>query len=461
MKKRIYGIVVFLTAISLFFGSCKQPSAKAQTDKPAETSVGANEKQETFQITVKAESSLEGCYEVVYKAGDNEKAVKKGNVVKVNALVSNLKVNSTPLEKGKSTEIPIEADTVIEIIYESNATNETEKLAFDKELVEASHYTVLYSATPQERRDTLKNAIAPRLRHNSTLSVEVNSGAYIATLENGSQKENVELVVAEENDYCRMIVIPASGDITLGGGVWETENPEHKTNVKAFKMSESLVTQGLFKEIMGFNPSYFNAESTPPGENQDLRPVDSVSWFTAAEFCNRLTEKIMGKEHCVYTITDAKWRDPKDVIPKIKAEGIYSASVKIDKSKKGFRIPDADEWEWAAGCGDEFKYAGSDTLNEVAWNLSNSGGVTHQVKKLKPNKFNLYDMSGNLWEWCGNLEDGSNTATSSSQTVQKGACALCPHDPFKDIYFVQSVQNKFFLDVTREKSGFRIACNAE
>lgn len=258
-----------------------------------------------------------------------------------------------------------------------------------------------------------------------------------------------------------MKTIPAGTQVTLGGGDWQDDNPQRTVDVAACKISETLVTQKLFKAVMGFNPSIFK-DKTPNDEIQELRPVDSVNWYTAAEFCNKLTELVMGKEHCVYTITEEKRLTAAEANPAAgKAEGIRSAKVIIDLTKKGFRLPAKNEWEWAAGCGDLYKYAGSNTLNEVGWNLDISGGITHQVKKLKPNKFGLYDMTGNLWEWCGDMEDGTFEASDSKTTVQKGACALCPIDPFKDIYVFQSVQTNFFLSVAREKSGFRIACNAD
>lgn len=274
---------------------------------------------------------------------------------------------------------------------------------------------------------------------------------------------NKELSLEELLKVQKMVTIKSVSNIELGGAQWQEENPQRTVSLKAYEISDSLVTQGLFQKVMGFNPSQFNSDPAE-GDIQELRPVDSVNWYTAVEFCNKLTEQVMGKEHCVYTIEVKKRLTAEEAKEKAAmgmAEGIRSATVTIDTSKKGFRLPTHDEWEWAAGCGDNSKYAGSDNLDDVAWHLDNSGEKTHQVKKLKPNKFGLYDMLGNLWEWCGDLEDKTSEADDTKTTVQKGACCLCPHDPYKNIYTTQSVQNKFFLNVAREKSGFRIARNAE
>ena len=134
------------------------------------------------------------------------------------------------------------------------------------------------------------------------------------------------------------------------------EFPVHKvTLTKDYYMGETQVTQALWQAVMGENPSEFKGD--------DQRPVESVSWNDCQDFIEQLN-RITG-EH--------------------------------------FRLPTEAEWEFAARSGNESKgcrYAGSNDLDEVAWYDGNSNSQTHQVATKQPNELGLYDMSGNVWEWC-------------------------------------------------------------
>ena len=138
---------------------------------------------------------------------------------------------------------------------------------------------------------------------------------------------------------------------------------------KTYSVMKTEVTQKLYETIMGTNPSEFKG---------NYNPVEKVSWYDAVEFCNALSE-YLGYEP-VYT------RD--------------GSSVTWNENANGFRLPTVEEWQYAAKGGENYKYSGSDNLDSVGWYADNSGDVTHPVAQKKSNHYGLYDMSGNVCEWC-------------------------------------------------------------
>lgn len=162
------------------------------------------------------------------------------------------------------------------------------------------------------------------------------------------------------------------------------EKPVHSVTLSGYYIGKTEVTQALWQAVMGSNPSYF--------EGDDL-PVEQVSWDDCQEFIRKLNSL----------------------------------------TGQNFRLPTEAEWEFACRGGNNsrgYKYSGSNYIDNVAWYDGNSGDKTHPVATKSPNELGIYDMSGNVWEWCadwyGDYSSGRQTNPKGpyggSSRVDRGGC---------------------------------------
>jgi len=207
----------------------------------------------------------------------------------------------------------------------------------------------------------------------------------------------------EKSASDRMVHI-SGGTFLMGSpeneyGRSDNEGPQHQVTVSSFYIGKYPVTQAEYQEIMGSNPCSFSGQNLP---------AEQVSWFDALDYYNKRSLK-EGLSP-VYTIS--------------------GNNVRWNREANGYRLPTEAEWEYACRAGTQTPFYSGTSVSDAGWHSGNSGGRTRPVGEKQPNAWGLYDMHGNVLEWCwdllGNYASGSQSdpqgANSENRRVYRGGC---------------------------------------
>ena len=212
-----------------------------------------------------------------------------------------------------------------------------------------------------------------KLRSKTTYYVR----AYAKNLEGTAYGEEKIFTTNDINDLIEMVEV-AGGEFQMGctDGLFD-EKPVHSVRLSSYKIGKYEVTQTLWKAVMGDNPSHFKGDNLP---------VENISWDMAQKFITKINQM----------------------------------------TGDNYRLLTEAEWEYAAnggGLATSTSYAGSNTLEQVAWYEGNSGNITHPVGQKQANELGIFDMTGNVWEWCNDWYSG--TYYSNSPLVDPRGPSSC------------------------------------
>lgn len=432
-------------------GSVNAATLLADADAKKAEQNSAGNKQWTFEITA-ADETANGTYTVAALDSDGREEAAQ---ITIDNFDFTPPARVTSIKGSYSSE-----DSSINLSWTNPADSD-----FD-------HVEIVYT-TNDGTVDSEKSDVIAESSANKTFSDIDGAKAYytyyIASVDKlGNKSNEVKYNVSVNKTVSNVpeVFVKISAASIKGTETWTPESKVfvrgRELEIASFYMSDHEVTRGEYKTLMGKDPSYASAYGKDgnelTGDAVKNNPVNYINWYDALVYCN--TRSINEGLTPCYEI-DGKTA-PKDwgSVP-TSSDSTWNAAT-CDFTADGYRLPTEAEWEWAARGGENYTYAGSDDIDEVAWYTSNTNNTgTRDVKTKKKNAYGLYDMSGNVWEWCWDW-DGSISGDTASSGPASGSYRCLRGGSWGDYAYYAQVANRN-NDNPNDRNfvfGFRLVRNA-
>jgi len=301
----------------------------------------------------------------------------------------------------------------------ASVSKTTDDAAFTNELTIVGDGTVTYASSKSEVATV--NATTGEVTivgaGASTITATVaDSDTYTYATKTASYTLTVTQAVTIPEVFVKVLGATIKGDET-----WTPSSrvfkSERSLTIPDLIVCDHEVTRGEFKALMGEDPSTADAYDKDgnklTGEAVQNNPVNNVNWYAAIAYCNKLS--IKESLDCAYTVSGiSDWENLAYSDIPTSSDSDWNAAT-CDFEVNGYRLPTEAEWEWLARGGQNYTYAGSDTVDDVAWyqgNTNNTG--SRDVKTKAANGYGLYDMSGNVYEWCWDWHGSISSSTAAS-----------------------------------------------
>ena len=427
-------------------GSVNAATLLADADAKKAEQNSADNKKWTFEITA-ADETANGTYTVAALDSDGRKEIAQ-------IAISNFDFKS-PANVGE-----------LSVKYDSSSGKNTLKWT-DPTDGDFDHVEICFVSNNGTVDSEKSEAVEVKKGVQTKVFDEIDSNMayyryFIVTVDTLGNKSSGISIAAVSKIPEGFVKIPAASiaeteSLTLSSKVFVSGR---KLEIASFYMSDHEVTRGEYKAVMGSDPSTANAYDK---DGKELRgdavknnPVNYISWYDALVYCN--IRSIQEKLNPCYAIGGKTHPSEWGAVPTEK-DSTWDAAT-CDFTANGYRLPTEAEWEWAARGGESYTYAGSEIIGDVAWYTENTKG-TRDVKTKKANTYGLYDMSGNVYEWCWDWY-GSISSDTVDTGPASGSCRCRRGGYWNDsTYYVQVASRNYDNPDNRYGGyGFRLVRNA-